>query len=96
MRRNIGQPEIARQKRIDEQPGRHAKQLPDRIDRAMPAHDQEGVFLEPTGHRRDDGVNGEAEGEQNRESADIFHCELFSPPDSVGRRVLWGREREAN
>ena len=85
--RHIGQPEIAREEGIDEQAGRHGEQQPDRIDRALAADGEEGVFLKPAGHRRNDGVHGKAEGEQNRESADIFHCELVQSSWQPGRRA---------
>ena len=83
-------------------PARHGEQHPDRIDRALAADDEEGVFLEPAGHRRNNGVDGEAEGEQNRESADIFHCELVLSPrngsasrTSLGWLLAWLRQARA-
>jgi hypothetical protein len=87
VRCNVRKPEIARQKRIDEQSRRNGQQKPDRIDRALAADSEEGVLLKPAENRRNNCVHGKAEGEQNAESADIFHCELFS---------VLGTERDQN
>src|ERR1700733_7831535 len=81
---------------MEEQHGRHAEQQPDRIDRALSAHDEEGVFLQPAGHRCDDGVNGEAEGEQNRESADVFHFEFVPSSKRSASRTSFGPELKAS
>ena len=65
MRRDVGQPEIAREKGINQEAGSDGDEKPYGVDSAFSADGKEGVLLKLAYHRRDHRVNSETEGEQN-------------------------------